>query len=178
MGFRFHRVLNIIPGLFRLNLSKSGVSGSAGPRGADINFGRQGVTTNAGIPGTGLSYRQKVGAHGTKLGIGIFIAGLAFAGWKYFEKHPSILSGNTSPTSVATQNVTVAAKPAAGTMYVHRGNSDLRPEPSSSAKPIKKLAKGEKVSLIALSGTWAEVDDAGVKGWVRASILKSTPPDQ
>jgi hypothetical protein len=34
MGWRFHRDLNIIPGV-RLNVSKSGVSTSVGPHGAD-----------------------------------------------------------------------------------------------------------------------------------------------
>jgi uncharacterized protein YgiM (DUF1202 family) len=61
-------------------------------------------------------------------------------------------------------------------MYVHRNNSDLRPAPSTSSDAIKKLAKGETVTLIALSDKWAEVDDHGTKGWVRASILKGTPP--
>jgi hypothetical protein len=35
----------------RINRSKSGVSTSLGPRGADVNIGRSGVTANAGIPG-------------------------------------------------------------------------------------------------------------------------------
>jgi uncharacterized protein YgiM (DUF1202 family) len=63
-------------------------------------------------------------------------------------------------------------------MYVHRNNSDLRPAPSTSSEPLKKLAKGEKVTLLALSDKWAQIDDAGTKGWVRASILKDTPPGE
>ena len=78
----------------------------------------------------------------------------------------------------AGADVIAAAKPASGAMYVHRNNSDLRPAPSTSSEPIKKLAKGEKVQLLALSDKWAQVDDAGTKGWVRASVIKDTPPDE
>lgn len=78
----------------------------------------------------------------------------------------------------AGADVIAAAKPATGLMYVHRNNSDLRPAPSTSSEPIKKLAKGEKVRLLMLSDKWAEVDDAGTKGWMRASVLKDTPPGE
>jgi hypothetical protein len=59
MGFRFSNRVSIMPGL-KLNLSKTGVSLSAGVRGAHINFGPRGVYGTAGIPGTGLSYRQRL----------------------------------------------------------------------------------------------------------------------
>src|ERR1700743_2731232 len=85
MGFRFQRVLRIFPWL-RLNLSKSGVSGSVGPRGADVNFGRHGVTPNAGIPGTGLSYRSKLGSHGGKLGVLALVAALGFAAYRNADR--------------------------------------------------------------------------------------------
>ncbi|MBS0276194.1 MAG: DUF4236 domain-containing protein [Proteobacteria bacterium] len=206
MPLRFHRVISIIPGLLRINLSKGGLSGSVGPRGADINIGKQGITTNAGLPGTGLSYRQKLGvAHGSGIGVGLFIAALAFAGYKYFAHSglPNIpgITATQQTTSArlpgddsgsipritraahahhaqqgAGADVIAAAKPASGTMYVRRNNSDLRPAPSTSSEAIRKLAKGDTVTLIALSDKWAEVDDHGTKGWVRASILKDTPP--
>jgi len=89
MGFRFHRVLSVIPGV-RINLSKSGVSTSVGPRGADINIGRHGVTTNAGIPGTGISYRSKLGGHGGKLGVLALVAGLGFAAFKNSDRIASL----------------------------------------------------------------------------------------
>lgn len=60
MGFRFSRRIKILPGL-SLNLSCSGVSLSAGVRGAHLNFSPRGTYASAGIPGTGLSYRQRVG---------------------------------------------------------------------------------------------------------------------
>jgi len=60
MGFRFSNRIRIMPGL-KLNLSKTGVSLSAGIRGAHINLGPRGLYGTAGIPGTGLSYRQRLG---------------------------------------------------------------------------------------------------------------------
>ncbi len=31
--------------------------------------------------------------------------------------------------------------------------------------------------MVALSDKWAEVKDGDVEGWMRASVLKDTPPD-
>jgi hypothetical protein len=60
MSWRLQRSIKILPGL-RLNLSRSGIGISAGPRGLKVGIdsrGRQYV--NAGIPGTGLSTRHYV----------------------------------------------------------------------------------------------------------------------
>ena len=54
MAFRFQGRIKLFPG-FRLSLSKSGVSVSAGIPGFTVNS--RGTTT-VGIPGTGLSYRH------------------------------------------------------------------------------------------------------------------------
>ncbi|WP_425594842.1 DUF4236 domain-containing protein [Phaeobacter italicus] len=59
MAFRFRRSIRIAPGV-RINLSKSGVSTTIGPRGASLNFGKRGVYANLGLPGTGLSYRKRL----------------------------------------------------------------------------------------------------------------------
>lgn len=59
MGFRFSKRISILPGV-RLNLSGSGASLSVGPRGASITMGKRGVYGNVGIPGTGLSYRERL----------------------------------------------------------------------------------------------------------------------
>ena len=56
MAFRFQRRIKIAPGV-RLNLSKNGISTSAGIPGLTVNS--RGTVT-AGLPGTGLSYRHKV----------------------------------------------------------------------------------------------------------------------
>lgn len=53
MLFRFFRRIRIAPGL-TLNLSKGGVSVSAGPRGAQCTVGTRDNRTTVGVPGTGL----------------------------------------------------------------------------------------------------------------------------
>jgi len=60
MAFRFRRTLKVAPGV-RLNLSKGGLSGSLGPQGFSTSVGRQGLHGNIGLPGTGLSYRSRLG---------------------------------------------------------------------------------------------------------------------
>lgn len=57
MGFRFFRRIKIAPGLF-LNLSKSGISTSVGPRGAKLTLSKKGIRRTIGIPGTGLYHTK------------------------------------------------------------------------------------------------------------------------
>ena len=60
MGFRFQRRIGI--GSFaRINLSKSGVSLSVGPRGGHVTVGGTPRAT-VGIPGSGLSYTRALRA--------------------------------------------------------------------------------------------------------------------
>jgi hypothetical protein len=57
MGFRFRKVISVIPGV-KVNLSKSGVSTSIGGHGATVNVGTTGrKMITLGIPGTGMSYQ-------------------------------------------------------------------------------------------------------------------------
>jgi len=64
MALRFRRSVKIVPGV-RVNFGKRGVSVSAGVRGATVTAGKRGVYGNAGIPGTGLSFRSKLGGNAT-----------------------------------------------------------------------------------------------------------------
>ena len=111
MGFRFQKRISILPGV-RINLSKSGVSTSLGPRGADVNIGKDGVTANAGTPGTGLSYRQKVGgasagagATTKKAGKGgllvvlLVIGGLGVWAFQHLGKAEKALAPERAPVS-------------------------------------------------------------------------------
>lgn len=64
MGIRFSKSIKIGK-LLKLNISKSGVSATIGPKGATINLGSKGTFLNlsptvAGISGTGFSYRKKL----------------------------------------------------------------------------------------------------------------------
>jgi len=60
MSLRFRRSFRVAPGI-RVNFSGSGASLSVGPRGASATFGSRGTYFNAGIPGTGLYTRSRVG---------------------------------------------------------------------------------------------------------------------
>ncbi len=60
MSFRFRKRIKIIPGIY-LNVSKSGVSTTLGPRGATVSISNRGSYLNLGIPGSGISYRHKIG---------------------------------------------------------------------------------------------------------------------
>jgi hypothetical protein len=62
MGLRLFRRVRVLPGV-TLNLSKRGVSVSAGVRGAHVTLNSRGeVTETVGLPGTGVFYttRQKL----------------------------------------------------------------------------------------------------------------------
>jgi len=61
---KFRKRIKIAPGV-NLNLSKSGVSGTFGGKGASVNVGKNGVYANAGIPGTGIYDRKKIGGGGS-----------------------------------------------------------------------------------------------------------------
>ena len=58
-AFRFFRRFHIAPGV-HLNLSKGGVSMSAGPRGFKTTVGTSGRRFTVDIPGTGLHYTKAV----------------------------------------------------------------------------------------------------------------------
>lgn len=59
MGFHFSKRIKILPGV-RINLGLKGASLSLGGKGATLNIGKRGVHATASIPGTGLSYRERL----------------------------------------------------------------------------------------------------------------------
>jgi len=59
MGWRFRHSFRVIPGV-RLNLSKSGLSCSVGGAPFTVNVGKRGVYGIASLPGTGISFRQRL----------------------------------------------------------------------------------------------------------------------
>jgi uncharacterized protein DUF4236/SH3 domain-containing protein len=186
-GARFQKRITLIPGLLRINLSKSGASLSAGPQGADVNIGKDGVTTSAGIPGTGLSYRQKMGGGRGWLGVLLVIAGL---GWWAFQHQDRIAKffKPAAPAVTPVASVTpappamAASKPApvntaaSSVRYVRRQGAILREEPRASGKMLKKNMKGDTVTLISQSDGWAQVTDGTLTGWMRASTIGAEPP--
>lgn len=61
MGWRFRKSFKVIPGV-RINVSKSGISTTVGGGPFSVNIGPRGIYGNANIPGTGISYRQRLDA--------------------------------------------------------------------------------------------------------------------
>lgn len=60
MGFRYRKSVKIAPGV-RMNISKSGASVSVGGKGGHVTVNSKGETrVGASIPGTGVSYSEKV----------------------------------------------------------------------------------------------------------------------
>lgn len=59
MGLRFRKSIKIMPGV-RLNATLGGISATVGRRGASVNVGKRGVRGTVGIPGSGLSYSERL----------------------------------------------------------------------------------------------------------------------
>jgi hypothetical protein len=83
MGFfRFRKVVSL--GRFvKLNLSKTGASVSVGRPGATLNVRKDRVDGTVGVPGTGLSYRERLSNRGCAalfVGVGGLVLG-AGAWW-------------------------------------------------------------------------------------------------
>ena len=86
MAWNFRKRIKIVPGV-HLNLSKSGISTTIGPKGEKVTFGKNGTYLNKGIPGTGLYSRDKLsgGNKSSNSGCAIvllvitILMGLAFA---------------------------------------------------------------------------------------------------
>ena len=62
MGIRFRKSIKILPGV-RVNLGLGGLSLNAGPRGATVSLNKQGIYSNTSIPGTGISFREKISSN-------------------------------------------------------------------------------------------------------------------
>lgn len=79
MGFRFRKIISVIPGV-KVNLSKSGVSTSLGGHGATVNVGTSGKRTiTLGIPGSGMSYQLPLNVTAAVLLVALaLIVGVAY----------------------------------------------------------------------------------------------------
>ncbi|MCQ2114230.1 MAG: DUF4236 domain-containing protein [Bacteroidaceae bacterium] len=60
MAWKYRKRIKIAPGV-TINVSRSGVSTTIGPKRASVNISKNGTYLNTGIPGTGIYDRQKIG---------------------------------------------------------------------------------------------------------------------
>ncbi|MBM7573024.1 DUF4236 domain-containing protein [Aquibacillus albus] len=61
MGFRFRKSIKVAPRV-RMNVGTKGISTSIGSKGARVNVSKRGLSTGSSIPGTGISYNQRIGS--------------------------------------------------------------------------------------------------------------------
>ncbi|MCR6653688.1 MAG: DUF4236 domain-containing protein [Cellvibrionaceae bacterium] len=65
MGFRFRKSIKIMPGV-RVNMGLRGGSVTLGGRGASVNIGKRGINARYSIPGTGISYSERIYRQSTR----------------------------------------------------------------------------------------------------------------
>lgn len=175
MGFRFRKTIRLLPGV-RLNLSKSGISTSIGRPGATINIGRRGVTGTAGIPGTGLSYTERLSGAGRARqgaaatpGSGIGCLALLGLGGLLLMIGRCAGTGDESRSASPAQAIEPVSQP---TMFVAASALNCRAQASQSAPVVMKLPRDEAVRVVESSGTWSRVTAAaGQDCWVASDYL-------
>lgn len=60
MGWGFKKSFKILPGV-KINVGKKGISSATvGGKLARVNVGKKGVSASTSVPGTGVSYNQKL----------------------------------------------------------------------------------------------------------------------
>lgn len=60
MGFKFRKSIKVAPGV-KVNVTHKGIGVSAGVKGARISTGPSGSRITTSLPGTGISYEQRIG---------------------------------------------------------------------------------------------------------------------
>lgn len=164
MGLRFRRSFRVAPGV-RLNVGKNGLSTTVGGRGASVDIGQRGAYVNAGIPRTGLRYRDKIGGGGAVPGARDPTAGSAQTGcmgcgcmgmlaFILLVMVAGMFSDDESPTTPKPHggNALYAADTAAaagGTeeeFYVHSA-MNVRSGPGEEHPVLWTTKRGERVRL-------------------------------
>lgn len=72
MGLRFQKRVKVLPGV-TLNIGKTGFSTSLGPCGAKLNIGARGKRGTVGVPGTGVSFSERLDAPGRQESSGVSV---------------------------------------------------------------------------------------------------------
>ncbi|HEX8431473.1 MAG TPA: DUF4236 domain-containing protein [Longimicrobium sp.] len=190
MGFRFRKSIKILPGV-RVNVSRSGVSTTIGGRGASVSIGKRGSYLNTGIPGTGLSYRERIGggsgaaASGGGAANGSGAGCLASIGalFTLIVMATCVGSGpSTTPSYSPPLSVYDTSTPTTDELYIHE-SLNVRTDPNRGSSKVRTLARGTVVLLGPKDANgWAPLyDSAGQReGYVyRASdAVRSYPAPQ
>jgi len=170
MGFKFRKRIKVIPGV-HLNISKSGVSTSIGKAGATVNIGKNGVNCTVGIPGTGISYSEKLKNNtDSKKSTITPVKGNFF--FRFAKKTViffivfvaiSMFINDGKDTDNVLNNQIVSAK-----------SLRVRAAPSTNSKIIKQLVLGDKVQVKKKQDNWSLIVSNETEGWVASEYI-STP---
>lgn len=176
---RSRRSFKVAPGI-RVNLGRSGVSDTVGPRGASFNVGggrgrRRGGGGSPAGPGAG---GEAAGCAG--LGCAGLLGFVLMAG---FCSSPDTRSTYTPPPAASTYPTGSAPssyQEPAERFYVH-GTLNVRSGPGKDSPTVRTLSRGDAVLLGPKDANgWAELRTAGGarEGYVyRASgLVRSSPP--
>lgn len=107
-----------------------------------------------------------------KAGIGVvvvLILALVVFNWYGDYKTASLVARSATPTQTVDAG---ASQIVTGTAVIKVDGVNFRTQPTSSAKLIRAMKKGEKVTVLAKDGQWYRVRDAKkVQGWITASTI-------
>jgi hypothetical protein len=180
MGLRFRKSLRIAPGV-RINLSQRGLSTTVGPRGATVSVSSQGTRGNVGLPGTGLSYSQRLTGGGGSDGSssangqnnGCALVGII----GFLVLLVAMCSKDDNPGSTGASSAGSSATPSlpAETRYVSARALNCRAEPSASASVVAGLTQNDPAEVVDTSGTWSRVQRTSGDCWVASSFLAAAP---
>lgn len=120
------------------------------------------------ITAEGLNYRKEANADSTSLGT--------------YKKDDVVtvteIAGNWGKTDKGWINLKYAemtASYATGTGEVTASKLNVRDKASTSGKDLGTLKKGDKVTILAVSGNWGKIDYNGVTGWVSMKYIEMDP---
>jgi uncharacterized protein DUF4236/putative peptidoglycan binding protein len=176
MGFRFRKSIRVSRGV-RINLTGRGVSSvSIGRPGATLNFGRTGVRTTVGIPGTGLSYSSRSkggGGLGLVLGLIILIFGGLNSGVMHRSTSPTVDNSiGTSPNSEIASSAGHEIPLPTSTNVTLEG----APKEITTTQNLQKDSNGGAISLSILS-TGGEQTQGGGTTEIVGAPLQLGPPE-
>lgn len=182
MGFRVRRSIRLFPGV-RLNVSKSGFSTSVGGSGLTLNMGKRGARYTVGLPGTGLSYtdrliapqceysqpaealaRTRAGARPVWIVAAlVMVAALFFA----IGFIPAGQSGPAKKVDTSAMLVQTSLPVAS----VDASALRCRTTPNRNGMITAKLSKGEEVSVLESGPEWTLVRAREAECWVSTPFL-------
>lgn len=168
MGWRFRKSFRLLPG-FRLNIGKRGItSATIGKRGISTSIGKRGIFQNLGIPGTGLSYRGKVGGS-TQFGafVGLAVVAMVLVGTIALCIGLAAIGRNSVPREDPSPAQLITASPTAAVSGLpDYGNTKNKLKPNYSPNSASRFS----LYLLGARGGCYYVNSSGKKIYVNHGL--------